>query len=65
MATIKKAILEKEISEYELEQRYFEKYYKEQDIEEIGKIFFYNNSIAIGSFYVIENNILFYNSHHI
>ena len=40
----KKAILEKEISEYELEQRYFEKYYKEQDIEEIGKISFYNSS---------------------
>lgn len=40
----KKASLEKEINEYKLEQNYFEKYYKNQDIENIGKLSFYNRT---------------------
>ncbi len=33
-----------------------------EKLKKYASPFFYNNSIAIGSFYVIENNILFYNS---
>ena len=40
----KKAELEKNIDEYKLEQKYFEKYYKEQNIENIGKLSFYNKT---------------------
>lgn len=39
-----KAKLEKEIEEFKLEQKYFEEYYKKQDIEEIGKLSFYNKT---------------------
>lgn len=40
----KKAELEKNIGDYELEQKYFEDYYKEQNIEDIGKLSFYNKT---------------------
>ena len=40
----KKAELEKNINEYKLEQKYFEKYYKEQNIENIGNLSFYNKT---------------------
>ncbi len=40
----KKSELEKNIDEYKLEQKYFEEYYKEQNIEEIGKMSFYNKT---------------------
>lgn len=39
-----KAKLEKEIREFKLEQRYFEEYYKKQNIEEIQKLSFYNKT---------------------
>lgn len=40
----KKAELEKNIADYKLEQKYFEEYYKEQNIENIGKLSFYNKT---------------------
>ena len=39
-----KAILEKEINEYKLEQQYFEEYYKNQDIDKIEKLSFYHKT---------------------
>ncbi len=40
----KKAKLKKEIDEFKLEQRYFEEYYKKQNIEEIQKLSFYHKT---------------------
>lgn len=40
----KKAKLEKQIEEFKLEQKYFEEYYKKQNIEEIQKLPFYNKT---------------------
>ena len=40
----KKAELEKNIDKYKLEQKYFEEYYKKQNIENIGKLSFYNKT---------------------
>lgn len=37
------AKLEKELEEYKLEQQYFEEYYKQQNIEKINKLSFYND----------------------
>lgn len=37
-----KAKLEKEIEGYKLEQKYFEEYYKKQDIDKINELSFYN-----------------------
>ena len=39
-----KAKLEKEINEFKLEQRYFEQYYKKQNMEEIQKMSFYHKT---------------------
>ncbi len=39
-----KAKLEKKIEEFRLEQKYFEKYYEEQDLEEIQELSFYNKT---------------------
>ncbi|MCI9177955.1 MAG: AAA family ATPase [Clostridia bacterium] len=39
-----KAILEKEINEYKLEQKYFEEYYKNQNIDKIEKLSFYHKT---------------------
>lgn len=39
-----KAELEKEIEDYNLEQKYFEDYYKNQDIKKIEKLSFYNKT---------------------
>ena len=40
----KKAILEKEINDYKLEQKYFEEYYKNQDIDKIEEMSFYHKT---------------------
>ena len=40
----KKAELEKNIADYKLEQKYFEEYYKEQNIENIEKLSFYKKT---------------------
>lgn len=40
----KKAILEKKINEYKLEQKYFEEYYKNQDIDKIENLSFYHKT---------------------
>ena len=40
----KKAILEKEIDAYKLEQKYFEEYYKKQDIDKIEELSFYHKT---------------------
>ena len=61
----KKAKLEKEISEYELEQRYFEQYYKEQNIEKIEELSFYNKTddrileFMLDSQLIYEEKIMF------
>lgn len=39
-----KAKIEKEIEGFKLEQKYFEEYYKKQEIEEIEKLLFYNKT---------------------
>ncbi len=39
-----KAKLEKEINEFKLEQRYFEEYYKKQNMEQMQKLFFYHKT---------------------
>lgn len=39
-----KAKLEKQIEEFKLEQKYFEEYYKKQEIEKIQKLSFYNKT---------------------
>lgn len=54
-----KAILEKKIEEYKLEQRYFEEYYKNQNIEEIGKLSFYNETDDRILEFLLDSQILY------
>lgn len=55
----KKAVLEKEISDYELEQKYFEQYYKEQDIKKIGKLSFYNKTDERILEFMLDSQLLY------
>lgn len=54
-----KALLEKEISNFELEQKYFEEYYKEQDIEKINKLSFYNKTDDRILEFILDTQILY------
>ena len=54
----KKAELEKNIDDYKLEQKYFEEYYKEQNIENIGKLSFYNKTDDRILEFILDTQIL-------
>lgn len=53
-----KAKLEKEISEYELEQKYFEEYYAKQNIEKITKLPLYNKTDDRILEFILDNQLL-------
>lgn len=53
-----KAKLEKEISEYELEQKYFEEYYAKQNIGKITKLPLYNKTDDRILEFILDNQLL-------
>ena len=55
----KKAILEKEINEYKLEQEYFEKYYKEQNLQKIEELCFYNKTADKILEFLLDSQLLY------
>lgn len=54
-----KAKLEKEIEEYKLEQKYFEKYYNSQNIEEIEKLSFYYKTEDRILEFILDSQLLY------
>ena len=54
-----KAILEKEINEYKLEQKYFEEYYKSQDIDKIQELSFYHKTDDRILEFLIDSQLLY------
>lgn len=54
-----KAKLEKIIQEYKLEQKYFEEYYKNQSIEKIEKLSFYNKTDDRILEFILDSQLLF------
>lgn len=55
----KKAKLEKQIEDYKLEQKYFETYYKEQNIEDIQKLSFYHKTNDRILDFILDSQLLY------
>ena len=55
----KKAKLEKEIEDFKLEQKYFEEYYKKQDVDKIGSLSFYNKTDDRILEFILDSQMLY------